>query len=106
MIVKVAVKVIKGGEAIDSRSDDEDEGDDEEDRKDTRYENFDYKESEPFELAPLEEEVGVEAINLSNQRVSPSRKFRKSGGIASGVTLHSDRKELLGRIGCDKPGAD
>ena len=98
MIVKVAAKVIRGGEAIDSRSDDEDEGDAEEaTRKNVQ---------QPHNLPPLEEEVGVESINLGTQRQSPSRKFRKSGAHASGVTLHSDRKELLGRIGCDKMGED
>ena len=100
MIIRVAAKVIRGGEAIDSRSDDEggedaeDEADEEHDRK-HRYQ-------QTLDLPPLEEEVGVESINLSTQRSSPSRRFRKGGGVASGVTLHSDRKELLGRIGCDK----
>lgn len=99
MIVKVAVKVIRGGEAIDSRSDDEDAGDAEEEETQKNM-------PQAYSLPPLEEEVGVESINLSTQRHSPSRKFRKSGAHASGVTLHSDRKELLGRIGCDKMGED
>ena len=96
MIMRVAAKVIRGGEAIDSRSDDEggEVSDDEVEEK-HRYQ-------QTPDLPPLEEEVGVESINLSTQRHSPSRRFRKSGGVASGVTLHSDRKELLGRIGCDK----
>lgn len=104
MIVKVAAKVIRGGEAIDSRSDDEEEVDarneaEEKFNKKNRYQQI-------RELPPLEEDVGVESINLSNQRRSPSRKIRKSGSVASGVTLHSDRKELLGRIGCDKMSED
>ena len=104
MIVKVAAKVIQGGKAVDSRSDDEEDFDakDETERKLNRK----YRYQQTHELAPLEEEVGVESINLSNQKHSPSRKFRKSSAVASGVTLHSDRKELLGRIGCDKMSED
>lgn len=93
MIMRVAWKVIQGGEGEDPRSDDEGEGEDDE----LAYAK------EPFiEVPPLEEEVGVESINLSNRKSSPARRFRKGAGTASGVTLHSDRKELLGRIGCDK----
>lgn len=90
MIVRVAWRVIGGVEADDPRSDEEDEV--EADDKMTHY----------FEEPPLEEEVGVEAINLTSRHSSPTRKYRKGGVTASGVTLPSDRKELLGRIGCDK----
>ena len=100
MIMRVAAKVIRGGEAIDSRSDDEG-GEDAEDEADEKVDEK-HRYQQPLDLPPLEEEVGVESINLSNQRHSPGRRFRKSGVVASGVTLHSDRKELLGRIGCDK----
>ena len=99
MIMKVAMKVLRGGEAEDSRSDDEDEEDAEEIEEQSKDRKRTYE--KPIELAPFEEEVGVEGISLRNQRSSPARRFRKGGGMASGVTLHSDRKELLGRIGCD-----
>ena len=99
MIIRVALKVLRGGEAEDSRSDDEG---DEEDQDDNIQEKDYYENELPLEEPPLEEEVGVEAINLGNRKTSPTRRFRKGGGAASGVTLHSDRKELLGRIGCDK----
>jgi acyl-CoA-dependent ceramide synthase len=93
MIVGVAVKVIRGGEADDVRSDDEGEEEEEE------HEVFE------DELLPYEEEVGVESINLKG-RVSHASKtrYKKSASSATGVSLpgHSDRKELLGRIGCDK----
>ena len=124
MIMRVAWKVIKGGEAEDSRSDDEEEG----------VEGLGICASAPpaaiedlsicaspsapiddlslcaspsnasqfIEVPPLEEEVGVDAINLSGRKSSPARRYRKGAGASSGVTLHSDRKELLGRIGCDK----
>ncbi|KAK1758106.1 TLC domain-containing protein [Echria macrotheca] len=89
MIIRVAIKVISGDGAEDSRSDDEcDELEDEE----VVYE----------EAQPLEEEVGVEELDLKNWE-------RRSGvkrpvTTATGVSLpgHSDRKELLGRIGCEK----
>ncbi|KAG8525720.1 uncharacterized protein KY384_000480 [Bacidia gigantensis] len=96
MILKVAVKVLKGGGADDSRSDDEDEEEEEEAEivdNSTRQ--------QPSPPRPYEEEVGVEGITLHKQRSSPVRRFRKAGGVSSGVTLQSDRKELLGRIGCD-----
>lgn len=103
MIIKVACKVIRGGEAEDSRSDDEEDEDEEgDDIDDSSYEKKTCEHVDAIEVAPLEEEVGVEAINLSVSRKSPSRRFRKGGGTASGVTIPSDRKELLGRIGCDK----
>jgi acyl-CoA-dependent ceramide synthase len=94
LICQVAVKVLRGGEADDSRSDDEE------------YEDIDQdicEVAEPVKMVPLEEEVGVEAINLKGRTVS-SKRYRKGVSSASGVTLpgHSDRKELLGRIGCDK----
>lgn len=107
MILRVAYKVIRGGEAEDSRSDDElEEGNDERGSDPPEKEEVMSKEHEEV-LAievprPLEEEVGVEAINLSSSRKSSSRRFRRGGGTASGVTIPSDRKELLGRIGCDK----
>lgn len=96
MICQVAIKVLKGGEADDTRSDDEE----------VEYEEFDQticEVAEPMEMVPLEEEVGIEAINLKG-RTNSAKRYRKGVSSASGVTLpgHSDRKELLGRIGCDK----
>ena len=106
MILRVAWKVIRGGEAEDSRSDDElEEGNDEREPDPPEKENMNSEHEEVLAIKvppPLEEEVGVEAINLSSSRKSSSRRFRKGGGAASGVTIPSDRKELLGRIGCDK----
>lgn len=89
MITKVAITVAKGGEADDTRSDDEDAGEEEEEE-----DMFLDEQNIP---QPFEEEVGVEGINLNKTR---SSKYRKATSSASGVSL--DRKELLGRIGCDK----
>ncbi|KAI4113307.1 MAG: hypothetical protein LQ345_005686 [Seirophora villosa] len=105
MIVRVALKVLRGGEAEDSRSDDEDSVEDESADGDERWENIrTCVEPHPIEgPPPLEEEVRVESMNFAPQRSSPTgRKYRKAGSTASGVHLPSDRKELLGRIGCDK----
>lgn len=102
MIVRVALKVIRGGEAEDSRSDDETEEENQEHAETEAYVDEKSKHNHNMNYPPLEEEVGVEAINLGNQRHSSARRYRKGGSTASGVNLHSDRKELLGRIGCDK----
>ncbi|KAI0172801.1 longevity assurance proteins LAG1/LAC1 [Hypoxylon sp. FL1284] len=89
MIIKVAIRVVKGDGADDTRSDDEVEEEEEE-------EEFEYEEAQP-----LEEEVGVEAIDLKGWE---RRTGVKRAASSSGVSLpgHSDRKELLGRIGCEK----
>lgn len=89
MIVRVAIKVIGGGGAEDTRSDDE--ADEEEDEEELIYE----------EIQPLEQEVGVEDLDLKGWE---RRTGLKKQASASGVSLpgHSDRKELLGRIGCEK----
>ncbi|KAL9028853.1 MAG: hypothetical protein Q9196_002840 [Gyalolechia fulgens] len=103
MIVRVALVVLKGGEADDSRSDDEGSDGETAIEGKGRWENIKTcMEGRPIEVPPLEEEVGLESINLLSPKASPSRKYRKIGSTASGVHLPSDRKELLGRIGCDK----
>jgi len=99
MIVRVAIKVLKGGEADDTRSDDEGDVDEQLDEKIVGT----IVQLDEAELPPFEEEVGVDAINLKG-RTSNASRYRKSNGSATGVSIpgHSDRKELLGRIGCDK----
>ena len=97
MIVKVAISVLKGKDADDTRSDDEGDADELEDEE---------EESQALlkgELSPYEEEVGVEQINLKG-RTSNASRYRKTTSTSTSVSLagHSDRKELLGRIGCDK----
>ncbi|KAI4235716.1 MAG: hypothetical protein L6R40_006405 [Gallowayella cf. fulva] len=108
MIVRVAVKVLQGGEAEDSRSDHEETGESESDEEDEksgcqqRPPKPKSANGHPIEIAPSEEEVSVESINLMAHNRSLNRRYRKVGSTASGVHLPSDRKELLGRIGCDK----
>lgn len=91
MIIKVAVRVMQGESADDVRSDDEGPAEEEAE-----------EEEEVVEKDVYAEEVGVDEIDLRGwERRSGVRK--RTG--ASGVSLsghHSDRKELLGRIGCEK----
>lgn len=94
MICKVAAKVLRVGTADDTRSDDEDEDETLEEHEELE------------ELQPFEEEVGVESLNLGCRTTvratgNRKRKIVKSSGSASGVSI-PDRKQLLGRIGCDK----
>ena len=91
------MKVLRGGEADDSRSDDEEI----EEPKSSKTPNGQHTYTHSNELRPLEEEVSVDELSIRSQKSSPVRRYRKGGGVASGVTLPSDRKELLGRIGCD-----
>lgn len=101
MIVKVAVNVLRGGQADDIRSDDEGDNEEEEEIQEKLIHAMEDQIDDFEEPQPFEEEVGVEAINLKGR----TWNTRKSTSHASGVSLpgHSDRKELLGRIGCDKP---
>lgn len=88
------MKVLRGGQADDVRSDDE--GEEEVDEHEVLEEE---------QLLPYEEEVGVESIILKGRVSNASKtRYKKSASSATGVSLpgHSDRKELLGRIGCDK----
>jgi acyl-CoA-dependent ceramide synthase len=85
LIVRVAIRVLRGSAADDVRSDDESE-----------VEELEYEEPQPFE-----EEVGVEDINF---RSWERRNGSKTGASSSGVRLsgNSARKELLNRIGCEQ----
>jgi acyl-CoA-dependent ceramide synthase len=111
MIVKVVYKVVSGQSADDVRSDDEDE--DETTEKDTTNAAINAAKT-GAEWVPVGQEVGVEALSFAARKssatngattVGVSRKGRRSTSRASGISIpgHGDRKELLGRIGCDKP---
>lgn len=102
MIMRVAWNVLKGNSADDSRS--EDEGEEEAEDEGVDVLDGTNESSRPVQQ-PLEEEVTVEALHLPRRTSPQVRAYRKSNGRASGISIpgHSDRKELLGRIGCDKP---
>lgn len=89
LAIRVALRTLRGDGADDPRSDDE--GDEEED------EEVVYEESRP-----IEEEVGVDELDLKNweRRAGTKRSVSTSTGVS--LPGHSDRKELLGRIGCEK----
>ncbi|RYP35645.1 hypothetical protein DL768_010983 [Monosporascus sp. mg162] len=84
LIVRVAIRVLRGSGAEDVRSDDEMEVD-----------------AEHLVAQPIEEEVGVEDIDLKQWE----RRTRVKGitsSTAISLSGHGDRKELLNRIGCEK----
>lgn len=90
MIVKIAVNFIRSGNAEDSRSDDEDE---------EEAENTEHEGSE----TTAERSSGSET---SWRRSNSAVRTRRVGGGPGRVLGDSDRKALLGRIGCDKPTHD
>lgn len=109
MICRVAYRVIRGGSAEDTRSDDE---------GDVSEEDIEFNGADAGPAAPTEnggsllqeEEVGVDSLRFM-RKSSPSggvavrSKGSRRSGRASGISIpgHGDHKELLGRIGCDKP---
>ena len=110
MILRVLYKVLRGQAADDSRSDDEGENEDvDTDIKQdpTRLANSTEKAAgtNGYLVAPIEQTVGVEGLSYRQKRSSPRYRARKPGSYTSPLAIagSSDRKELLGRIGCDQP---
>lgn len=98
LILRIAFNVLTGKGADDSRSDEE-EG----------IDNAGLDEVETgqtLDLPPVEKEVDIDEIAWA-KRSSPMKVSgkRKAGARTSGISLagHGNKKELLGRIGCDKP---
>lgn len=93
-ILKVVVKVLRGQNAEDIRSDDEGE---------EEVSELEEEEDEDEESRLLEEEAEVDdgIVKAWERR---NRVMLKRGGSSSGLHLpgHSDRKEFLNRIGCEK----
>lgn len=99
MICKVAVKVLKGGKADDVRSDDEEEAEDVE--VDIRNVEDAHGAHSPTPAATpsVEQSDPMLGAGVKGRTNSKRRSGKKPvSSSASGV----DRKELLGRIGCDK----
>ena len=95
-IVQVIVRVMQGKGADDVRSDGEDEEEEEEEDEAMENEGLEY-----IEAQPLEEEVGVDGLDFEGwKRRTHATRVAGSSGVS--VPGHSDRKELLNRIGCDK----
>jgi acyl-CoA-dependent ceramide synthase len=100
MIVRVAIKVLRSQEADDPRSDGEDE--EEEEMEELQMKDVRLKHDIYIEVPTTEAGNSVAGPQRSNGKSSPSHKVRRGHGNATGVSLPHDRKELLGRIGCDK----
>ena len=102
MICRVVARVLRGGGADDSRSDDE--GDEVEDVED---QPGPVQPSAPFKVAEekkfIEVESTAEELSYDHVRRSVSGggsgSKRRSKGISSGLNL-GDKKEILNRIGC------
>lgn len=105
LIVRMAYKVVAGQGADDSRSDDEDDEEDEvyvaEEKKELIASVHPSAEPKPLvEKDVLSADYGPHSGSRRSTR-------RKEGGQSSGINVlgSADRKELLGRIGCDKPAS-
>lgn len=96
-IVRVTVRVLKGSPAEDVRS--EDETEEEKEHDEGGEEQVEY---EMVEALCVEEDVGVESIDLKAWERRNAK--RDTGSRARGARVHSqsDRKDLLNRIGCEK----
>ena len=109
MIFKVAFRVLRGEAADDIRSDDEATEDVEDALGSSEdSDNAAMLQAGDESLVPLEQEVGVESLTFPRRSSPGLRRSAASRGGASrssGISIpgHGDRKELLGRIGCDKP---
>jgi acyl-CoA-dependent ceramide synthase len=112
MVVKIVYKVLSGAPADDVRSDDEDGEDEDEELEIDRTASLINSVTTCTETGlsamplPYEEEVGVDALTFARLNgASQRRQLARQGARASGISIpgHGDRKELLGRIGCDKP---
>ena len=91
MIVRVAVGVLRSGNAEDTRSDDEEE---EEVQTSAHVTSKDPSNGSP---------VIAESSNAEWRRSNGSATVRTRGRGRVRLGEQSDRKALLGRIGCDKP---
>lgn len=107
MIIRVAYRVLSGKGAEDVRSDDE--GEDEIEEEEVEVEIPSYETHGDKAKAHPVEEVDAESLNhkrRKNGAPTPVRRSsRRAGGRATAISIpgHGDHKELLGRIGCDKP---
>jgi very-long-chain ceramide synthase len=114
MILRIAYSVVMGKAAEDSRSDDEadeEEVDEEIEIEVPAYEVLGEVDKPSVHVMDghgfQEEEVGADGLYQVKKRNGPVTRSRGriSGTRASGISIpgHGDHKELLGRIGCDKP---
>ena len=105
LIVKVAVRVVRGTGADDVRSDSEAvAAEEEEDEIDEVLGEGLQGEGQEGDVL-YAQEVGADEIDFKGWNSKRGGSRPKRTAASSGVSLpghHSDRKELLGRIGCEK----
>ncbi|KAI8158286.1 Sphingosine N-acyltransferase-like protein [Colletotrichum sp. SAR 10_70] len=86
-IIRVTVRVLKGASAEDVRSD---------------VEEAEETEIEYVMMGAVEKEVGVESIDLKAWEFRHAKKSTGSRITGARLRSHSDRKDFLNRIGCEK----
>jgi len=100
MIIRVVFKVLNGDPADDSRSDDGEEAEEDEE-EDSPLVDEKKTTTPPVAKPVVEHLVAADELHFTRRPSNNTRyRSRKSGAHGGGL---SDRKELLGRIGCDKP---
>jgi hypothetical protein len=117
MVLRVAYAVLTGKNAADSRSDDEaeseeetiEESEDESIDEKTRISDVESSSGEAPAVGEASSSKGkgraVKGRSESPASVSAASSRPRRSGRTTGISLpgHGDRKDLLGRIGCDKP---
>jgi acyl-CoA-dependent ceramide synthase len=99
LIIKVAIRVVKGMGADDIRSDDDTQSEDDSRGGGGRGHDTDKYEASVCRRATTG--VGAEAVGLENpMRTAGGNRVAGPSGI--NLSGHYGRKELLGRIGCEK----
>ncbi|MCJ1384016.1 sphingosine N-acyltransferase lag1 [Xylographa soralifera] len=98
MIIKVAYGVLKGGAADDSRSDDEEE--------ETENEEKEHEEDEKCELSRLHDQASDPTHSKPRSSAAETGQmqpefFQRAGGGRLRMPRSRDRKELIGRVGCN-----
>ncbi len=98
MIIKVALSLVRGESANDTRSSDEDEGEDEEDEEEQKE---DMKCKEDISSGKPRQPISNGKARASGSDTPPRQTglFQRGTGIR--VTGSRDRKELIGRVGCN-----
>ncbi|KAF4919264.1 Sphingosine N-acyltransferase-like protein FUM18 [Colletotrichum viniferum] len=86
-IIRVTVRVLKGASAEDVRSD---------------VEEAEETEIEYEVMEAVEKEVGVDSIDLKAWEFRNAKKSTGSRVTGARLRSHSDRKDFLNRIGCEK----
>ncbi|KAK7928183.1 TLC domain-containing protein [Apiospora marii] len=105
LIIRVSIRVFKGASAEDVRSDDEggegvevEAGDKRKKKQKQKQGNVKYA-----ELELVEQEVGVEAVDLSTRkRRNEKLQLQPQQKLGLRLSRSGGRKELLNRVGCEK----